>query len=85
MPFLWRRSTLVFTFSNQMLNGNASVTARTGSLSGNPTFQGSTMTVHLTGVADGQTLTITLSNLTDVFVQPMPATSVSSGRGLSSR
>ena len=46
--------TLVFTTSNNLVNGNASVTTGTGSVSGSPMFSGNTMTVNLTGVTDVQ-------------------------------
>ena len=57
--------TLVFTFDNNMMSGNASVTSGVGSVSGSPTFSGNTMTVNLTGVADAQKITVTLSGVTD--------------------
>lgn len=68
--------TLVFTFSNNVVSGNASVTDGTGSVAGSPTFSGNTMTVNLTGVANAQTLTVTLSNVTDSFAQILPDTAV---------
>jgi subtilisin-like proprotein convertase family protein len=69
--------TLVFTFTNSVVSGNASVTGGTGSVSGSPTFAGDTMTVNLTGVTDVQTLAVTLSNVTDSFAQVLPNTVVS--------
>jgi plastocyanin len=57
--------TLVFTFSNNVTAGSASVTAGTGSVSGSPSFAGNTMTVNLTGVADIQQITVKLSGVTD--------------------
>ncbi len=57
--------TLVFTFSNHVTSGNASVDSGVGMISGSPVFSGNTMTVNLTGVANAQTLTIKLSNVTD--------------------
>jgi hypothetical protein len=71
--------TLVFTFSNNVTSGNASVTSGIGSVSGTPVFSDNTMTVNLTGVANPQTLTVTLSDITDVFNQVLPSTSVSMG------
>jgi hypothetical protein len=68
---------LVFTFSNNVVSGNASVTAGTGSVSGSPTFATNTMTVNLTGVADVQKITVTLSGVTDSFAQVLPDTAVS--------
>lgn len=64
--------TLVFTFSNNITSGSASVTSGTGSVAGNPTFNANTMTVNLTGVTNQQTLTVTLSNVTDSFGQVLP-------------
>ncbi|MDQ6907602.1 MAG: dockerin type I domain-containing protein, partial [Chloroflexota bacterium] len=66
--------TLVFTFTNYMVSGNAVVTAGTGTVSGSPTFSGRTMTVNLTGVADVQRLGVTLQNATDQFSQTLPDT-----------
>jgi hypothetical protein len=56
---------LVFTFSNNVVSGNAAVTNGTGSVTGSPVFSTNTMTVNLTGVADVQTITVTLSGVTD--------------------
>ena len=69
--------TLVFTFNNNIVSGNASVTSGTASIAGNPSFAGNTMTVNLTGVADVQKVTVTLSNVTDSFAQVLPNTAVS--------
>jgi len=69
--------TQVFTFTNNVVSGNASVTSGIGSVSGMPTFSGNTMTVDLTGVANVQTLTVTLSGVTDQFSQVLPDTPVS--------
>ena len=68
---------LVFTFTNNVTSGSASVTGGTGSVSGSPTFSGNTMTVNLTSVADVQKITVTLSNVTDTFAQVLPNTAVS--------
>jgi plastocyanin len=70
---------LVFTCSNNLVSGSASVTGGTGSVSGSPTFSGNTMTVNVTGAANAQTLTVTLSNVTDQFSQVLPDTPVSVG------
>jgi hypothetical protein len=69
--------TIVVTFSNPIVSGNANVTSGTGSVAGNPTFNGSSMTVGLTGVADSQKITVTLSNVTDSFAQVLPDTMIS--------
>ena len=69
--------TLVFTFSNSVTSGSASVTTGTGTVSGSPVFSGNTMTVNLTGVTDVQLLTVTLSGVTDTFAQVLPNTPVS--------
>ncbi len=69
--------TLVFTFSNSVVSGNASVTTGTGSVSGSPTFSGNTMTVNLTGVIDVQRIAVTLSGVTDSLANVLPSTAVS--------
>lgn len=69
--------TLVFTFSNNVTAGSASVTAGTGSVSGSPSFGGNIMTVSLTGVTDVQQITVKLSGVTDSSAQMLPDTSVS--------
>jgi CSLREA domain-containing protein len=69
--------TLIFTFNNPVVSGNASVTTGTGAVTGTPTFSGNTMTVNLTGVADVQRITVTLSGVTDTFGQVLPSTPIS--------
>ena len=64
--------TLVFTFSNNLASGNASVTSGTGSVAGTPAISGNTMTVNLTGVANAQTLSVTLNGLKR-SVSPRPS------------
>jgi hypothetical protein len=71
--------TLVFTASNNLVSGNASVTAGTGTVSGTPTFANNTMTVNLIGVTDVQRLTVTLSGVTDTSAQVLPDTPVTMG------
>jgi hypothetical protein len=68
---------LVFTFSNNLESGNASVTSGTGKVAGTPAISGNTMTVNLTGVANAQTLSITLHGVTDQFFQSLPDRAVS--------
>jgi hypothetical protein len=67
--------TLIFTFSNNVVSGDAAVTAGTGT-AGTPTFSGQTMTVGLTGVTDVQQITVTASNVMDEFGQTLPTASV---------
>jgi hypothetical protein len=69
--------TLVFTFTNDVVSGNASVTSGVGSVSGSPIFTGNTMTVNLSGVADVQQIAVTLSDVTDSFARVLPNTVVS--------
>jgi hypothetical protein len=57
--------TFVFTFSNDVVSGDASVTSGIGTVSGSPTFSGNTMIVNLTGVSDQQQITVTASNVMD--------------------
>jgi plastocyanin len=71
--------TLVFTFNNGLLSGNAAVTGGTGTVSGSPTFSGRDMIVNVTGVTNVQILTVTLSNVTDVFNQVGANSSVNFG------
>ena len=71
--------TLVFTFNNTVLSGNAAVTGGTGTVSGSPTFSGRNMVVNVTGVTNVQILTVTLSNVTDVFNQVAANNSVNIG------
>jgi autotransporter-associated beta strand protein len=68
--------TLVFSFTNNSVSGNATVTSGTG-VAGSPTFAGNTMTVNLTGVTDVQKVTVTLSNVMDSFAQVLPDNEVS--------
>ena len=69
--------TLVFTFSNNVVSGNAAVTSGIGSVAGSPGFAGNTMTVNLTGVIDVQKITVTLSGVTDTFANVLPDTAMS--------
>ena len=69
--------TLVFTFTNAVVSGSATVTsAGGGSVSGSPTFAGKTMTVSLTNVTNAQQLTLNLSSVTDAFAEVLPDTTV---------
>jgi uncharacterized delta-60 repeat protein len=69
--------TLVFSFSNNVVSGDAAVTSGIGNVAGSPIFVGNTMTVNLTGVTDVQKITVTLSNVTDTSAQVLPDTAVS--------
>jgi hypothetical protein len=68
---------LIFTFSNNVVRGDASVTTGNGSVSGSPTFAGNSMTVNLTGVTDVQRITVTLSGVTDSLGQVLPDAAMS--------
>ena len=68
--------TFIFTFSNNVVSGNASVTGGSGGVSGSPTISGNTMTVSLTGVGDDQQLTVTATGVMDTFGQTLPDTAV---------
>ncbi len=68
--------TIVFTLSNGVVSGNASVTGGAGSLSGSPTFTGNKMTVNLTGVTNAQQITVQLSGVTDAIGQTLSTTTV---------
>lgn len=68
--------TIVLTFSNDVVNGTATIASGAGSIAGSPAFAANTLTVNLTGVADVQQLTLTLSGVTDEFGQVLPTTNV---------
>lgn len=68
---------LVFTFDNNMVSANATVTSGVGTVSGTPAASGNTVTVNLVGVADAQKITVTLSGATDTLAQVLPNTAVS--------
>jgi hypothetical protein len=69
--------TIVVSFSNAPVSGDAAVSSGTATVAGTPTFSGNTMTVNLTGVTDEQKITVTLSHVTDNFSQVLPDTIVS--------
>jgi uncharacterized delta-60 repeat protein len=69
--------TLVFTFTNNVVGGNATVTMGTGSVAGTPSFSQNVMTVQLTGVTDAQKITVALTGVTDGFGQVLPETALS--------
>jgi hypothetical protein len=71
--------TFVFTFSNMIMSGSASLTSGVGSISGSPSISGKTITVNLTGVADAQSIAVTLQDVTDRFGQVLPDTTVTVG------
>lgn len=68
--------TFVFTFTNDLVSGNATLISGTGSISGTPAFAGQAMTLNLSGVANGQLLTVKLSGVTDQFAQVLPDTTM---------
>jgi autotransporter-associated beta strand protein len=70
---------LTFTFNSNVVSGSASVMSGTGSVLGNPTFSGNTMTVNLTGVADAQYITVNLTNVTDSTGDTLSAVPVTMG------
>lgn len=69
--------TVVITFNNEVVAGNATVTAGSGSAA--TTVAGQTMIIDLTGVTNTQTVTLGLTQVTDVYGQALPNTSVSVG------
>jgi hypothetical protein len=68
--------TLVFSFSNSVVSGSASVISGTGSVSGSPTFSANTMTVNLTGVTNVQQIAVKLSGVTDSAAHVLPDNTV---------
>jgi hypothetical protein len=71
--------TLVFTFTNDVVSGTASVTAGVGQVTGTPVFLGNTMTVNLAGVTDVQKITVALHNVRDTLAQLLPDKAVKVG------
>ncbi|MGI8437828.1 MAG: dockerin type I domain-containing protein [Chthoniobacterales bacterium] len=68
--------TIVLTFSNPVVSGNASVTSGAGAVSGSPSFSGNTMTINVSGVGTNQHLVVTASGVTDTSAQTLPDTAV---------
>ena len=68
--------TIMVTFNNLVVSGNASVSSGTGS-AGTPTFAGNTMTFDLTGVSDVQKITVSLGGVTGTSGQTLPNTTLS--------
>jgi hypothetical protein len=71
--------TIVFTFSNEVASGNATVTSGIGSVSGTPIISGNTMTVLLTGVANAQRVTVSATNVTDQWSQVLADSALTIG------
>jgi hypothetical protein len=69
--------TLVVAFTNQVVSGNAQVTAGSGNIGAPAQIAGNTIMIDLANVTNAQTLTVTLSGVQDVFSQSLPDTSVS--------
>jgi hypothetical protein len=66
--------TIVVSFSNNVVSGNAQVVDGIGSVVGSPTFSANTMTVNLTGVPITQQLTLKFTGVTDTSAQVLPDT-----------
>ena len=66
---------IVFTFTNDVTGGTASIDSGTGNISGAPVFSGKTATVNLTGVANAQNLTVSMNNVIDQYLQTLPSAS----------
>jgi uncharacterized delta-60 repeat protein len=69
--------TLVFSFSTDVVSGNAAVTEGTGNVLGSPVFVDNTMTVNLTGVSDVQKITVTVSNIIGSNGQSLSSAAIS--------
>lgn len=69
---------LVFTFGQSVTGATAAVTGGTGSVSGT-VLSGSTVTVGLQGVAQGQEIRVSLSNVTFSTAATIPNASVTMG------
>ncbi len=68
---------LVFTFNRNLVDGHADVVNGTATIAGKPSYNGNTLTVNLTGVADAQTITLMLSSVTDASGQSLAPVNVS--------
>jgi hypothetical protein len=68
--------TIVLTFNNEVVSGNATVVEGTATVSGPPAFAGKTMTVQLTGVPNVQQVTLALNGVQDGFAQTLPTTTL---------
>ena len=66
--------TLVFTFSNSIVSANVNMLS--GGFVEGATFDGRTMTVHLTQVTDVQKITVTVNDATDAVGQVFPSLAV---------
>jgi Dockerin type I domain len=69
--------TIIFTFTNPIVSGSASLTSGQGNIAGSPSFVGNSVAVQLTGVTDAQTLSVTLSKIVDNYGQTLPDAQVS--------
>ncbi len=67
--------TLVVSFTNKVVSGNATVTGGKGS-AGTPTFAENAMMVELTDVADVQSITVSLSDVIGEFGHDLPQTAI---------
>ena len=68
--------TVVFTFSNAIASGTASITGGTAAMTESAAIDGNTVTVNLTNVADVQQVQVQLAGITDVYSQALPDTAV---------
>ena len=68
--------TVLVTFNNNVLNGNATVTNGNGSVSGAPTFARNEMKINLTGVTNGQPVVVMLSGVHDAYAQSAAPASI---------
>ncbi len=68
--------TIVVTFTNNIMSGNAAITEGTGNITGAPIVN-NTMTINVINVDDIQKLTVQLSNVMDTFSQVLADTTVS--------
>jgi hypothetical protein len=64
--------TLVFAFTNNVVDGVAEVTEGTGNVVGDPVFADNTMSIDLTGLANRHQVKVTLTGVTDEFSQVLP-------------
>jgi putative Ig domain-containing protein len=66
--------TLIFFFSNNITSAGASLQSDTGNANGAPIISANTITINLSGIADGRQIAVTLQGVMDEFGQLLPDT-----------
>ena len=68
---------IVITLNKEVTSGGVSLSSGSGTIDGTPAITGKTVSVNLTGVADGQMLTLRLNNMQDDLGRVLPEATVS--------